>query len=200
MNQVNATPFKETELFFRQWLRSPKSMGSIIPSSRALGRAVANQVSWQPGQVVVELGAGTGAISQELIESGLAPEAMMMIELDRSLFEYLRERFPKVRVVNGDATRLVDILRQQGVDQVGTVISGLPMVNMPVAFQRAIVEQGLAAIAPGGCMLQYSYSPLSPIPARKLGVEAKLVKFVLRNFPPATVWRYRRRDVAGAAG
>jgi len=200
MNQVNATPFKETELFFRQWLRSPKSMGSIIPSSRALGRAVASQVAWQPGQVVVELGAGTGAISQELIESGLAPEAMMMIELDRSLFEYLRERFPKVRVVNGDATRLVDILRQQGVEEVGTVISGLPMVNMPQAFQRAIVEQGLAAIAPGGCMLQYSYSPISPIPHKKLGVEAKLVKFVLRNFPPAAVWRYRRHGASGSAG
>jgi phosphatidylethanolamine/phosphatidyl-N-methylethanolamine N-methyltransferase len=200
MNQVNATQFKEAELFFRQWLRSPKSMGSIIPSSRALGRAVASQVAWDEGQVVVELGAGTGAISQALIESGLPPEAMMMIELDRSLFEYLRERFPKVRVVNGDATRLVDILRQQGVEEVGTVISGLPMVNMPLTFQRAIVEQGLAAIAPGGCMLQYSYSPISPIPAKKLGVEAKLVKFVLRNVPPATLWRYRRRGVPGSAG
>src|ERR671910_1128831 len=98
---------KEGELFFRQWLRSPKSMGSIIPSSRALARAVAAQVAWQPGQVVVELGAGTGAISQALTDSGLPPEALMMIELDRSLFEYLRERFPQVRVVNGDATRLV---------------------------------------------------------------------------------------------
>ena len=50
----------------------------------------------------------------------------MMIELDRPLFEYLRERFPQMRVINGDATRLVDILRQQGVDEVGTVISGMP--------------------------------------------------------------------------
>jgi phosphatidylethanolamine/phosphatidyl-N-methylethanolamine N-methyltransferase len=197
MNQVNVTQGKETELFFRQWLRSPKSMGSVIPSSRALARAVANQVVWQPGQVVVELGAGTGAISRALTDSGLPPEAMMMIELDRSLFEYLHERFPQMRVVNGDATRLVDILRQQGVGEVGTVISGLPMVNMPLAFQRAIVDQGLAAIAPGGCMLQYSYSPIAPIPAKKLGVDVKLVKFVLRNFPPATVWRYRRAD-AGA--
>jgi phosphatidylethanolamine/phosphatidyl-N-methylethanolamine N-methyltransferase len=157
---------------------------------------VAGQVVWRPGQVVVELGAGTGAISQALIASGLPPEAMMMIELDRSLFEYLRERFPAVRVVNGDATRLVDILRQQGIGEVGTVISGLPMVNMPLAFRRAIVEQGLAAVAPGGCMLQYSYSPISPVPAKKLGVEAKLVRFVLRNVPPATVWRYRRLDAA----
>jgi phosphatidylethanolamine/phosphatidyl-N-methylethanolamine N-methyltransferase len=198
MSQVNVTQTKETELFFRQWLRSPKSMGAVIPSSRALARAVTREVAWRPGQVVVELGAGTGAISQGLMDSGLPPEALMMIELDRPLYEYLRERFPAVRVINGDATRLVDILRQQGVEQVGTVISGIPMVTMPLGFQRAIVEQSFAALGPEGCLLQYSYSPVVPIPAKKLGVEARLVKVVMRNLPPATVWRFRPRRANGA--
>jgi phosphatidylethanolamine/phosphatidyl-N-methylethanolamine N-methyltransferase len=193
MTQVNVGQPKETELFFRQWLRSPKSMGAVIPSSRALARAVSREIVWRPGQVIVELGAGTGAISQGLMDSGLPPEALMMIELDRPLFEYLRERFPAVRVINGDATRLVDILRQQGIGEVGTVISGIPMVTMPLAFQRAIIEQSFAALGPEGCLLQYSYSPIAPIPARKLGVEARLVRFVVRNLPPATVWRFRPR-------
>jgi phosphatidylethanolamine/phosphatidyl-N-methylethanolamine N-methyltransferase len=198
MSQVNVGQTKETELFFRQWLRSPKSMGAVIPSSRALARAVSREIAWRPGQVIVELGAGTGAISQGLIESGLPPEALMMIELDRPLFEYLRERFPKVRVINGDATRLVDILRQQGVAEVGTVISGIPMVTMPIGFQRAIIEQSFAALGPGGCLLQYSYSPVVPIRAKKLGVDARLVKFVVRNLPPATVWRFRPLGAKGA--
>ena len=73
------------------------------------------------------------------------------------------------------------------------MISGLPMVNMPLGFQRAIIEQSFAALGPGGCLLQYSYSPIVPIPAKKLGVEARLVKFVVRNLPPATVWRFRPR-------
>ena len=152
-------------------------------------------VRWRPGQTVIELGAGTGAISQGLIDSGLPPDALMMIELDRPLFAYLRRRFPAVRVVNGDATRLVDIVRQR-VTQVGTVISGLPMVTMPLAFQRAIIEQSFEVLGTDGCLLQYSYSPVSPIPARKLGVEAKLVKFVMRNVPPATVWRFQPRRMA----
>lgn len=195
MNQV--TQVKEAELFFRQWLRSPKSMGSVIPSSKALARAVTDQIVWEPGQTIVELGAGTGAISQGLLDSGLPPEAMMMVELDRPLFEYLRDRFPAVRVINGDATRLVDILRQQGVEQVSTVISGLPMVNMPIEFQRSIVEQSFAALRPEGCLLQYSYSPVTPIRAKQLEVEAKLVRFVIRNLPPATVWRFRRLPSSG---
>jgi phosphatidylethanolamine/phosphatidyl-N-methylethanolamine N-methyltransferase len=201
MNHLHAGQTNETELFFRQWLRSPKSMGSVIPSSRVLARAVTEAVQWRPGQHIIELGAGTGAISQGLIASGLPPEALMMIELDRPLFQYLRGRFPAVNVVNGDATRLVDIVRRQGITEVGTVISGLPMVTMPLAFQRAIISQSLDVLGADGCLLQYSYSPVSPIPARRLGVDAQLVKFVVRNVPPATVWRFRRRRSAerGAA-
>jgi phosphatidylethanolamine/phosphatidyl-N-methylethanolamine N-methyltransferase len=148
MNHPQVSPTKETELFFRQWLRSPKSMGAVIPSSRVLARAVTEAVSWAPGEHVIELGAGTGAISQGLIDAGLPPDALMMIELDRQLFDYLRTRFPAVRVVNGDATRLVDIVRQLGITRVSTIISGLPMVTMPLAFQRAIIEQSFEVLGP----------------------------------------------------
>jgi phosphatidylethanolamine/phosphatidyl-N-methylethanolamine N-methyltransferase len=189
MSQV--TDVKETELFFRQWLRSPKSMGSIIPSSMALARAVTGAVVWEPGQTVVELGAGTGAISEGLLEKGIPPDALMMIELDESLYDYLRNRYPGVRVVHGDATKLADIVAEQAIDHVSTVVSGLPMVNMPFDFQKAIVEQSFKSMKPDGALLQYSYSPIRPIPAKKLGVKAELVKFVIRNVPPATVWRFR---------
>jgi len=185
---------KATELFFRQWLRSPKSMGSIIPSSMALARAVTSAVAWQPGQTVVELGAGTGAISQGLLEKGMPSEALMMIELDEQLYDYLRNRFPGVRVVHGDATKLSEIVAEQDIDPVSTVVSGLPMVNMPFDFQRAIVQESFKSLQPGGALLQYSYSPLSPIPVKKLGVKAELVRFVLRNVPPATVWRFQPLD------
>lgn len=196
MSQVQGV--KETELFFRQWLRSPKSMGSIIPSSMALARAVTNAVAWEPGQTVVELGSGTGAISQGLLERGIPSEALMMIELDEQLYDYLRNRFPGVRVVHGDATKLADIVADQGIDPVSTVVSGLPMVNMPFDFQKAIISESFKSLKPGGFMLQYSYSPLSPIPAKKLGVKAEIVRFVLRNVPPATVWRFRPQE--GSAG
>jgi len=188
MSQI--TDVKESELFFRQWLRSPKSMGSILPSSMSLARAVAAAVAWEPGQTVIELGAGTGAISQGLLERGIPSESIMMIELDESLYGYLRHRFPGVRVVHGDATRLSDIVAEQKIDHVSTVVSGLPMVNMPFDFQNAIVTESLKAMQPDGFMLQYSYSPIRPIPAKRLGVKAEIVRFVLLNVPPATVWRF----------
>jgi phosphatidylethanolamine/phosphatidyl-N-methylethanolamine N-methyltransferase len=184
---------KEGELFFRQWLRSPKSMGSVIPSSRALARAVAAEVAWQPGQYVVELGGGTGAISQGLIERGIPRDRLIVVELDGALYGYLKERLTGCRVIQGDATRLDEILARLEVGEVGTVISGLPMVGMPFEFQRAIIDQGFKVMKPGSFMLQYSYSPIAPIPAKKLGIKAKIARYVLWNFPPAAVWRYTKQ-------
>jgi len=183
---------KESELFFRQWLRSPRSMGSIKPSSPALARAIAEAVIWQPGRYVVELGGGTGAITQGLIERGIPRDRIVVVELDRELAAFLGRRLPGCVVVQGDATKLDRILAELGVEDVATVVSGLPMVRMPFEFQKAIVEQGLGALREPGTMLQYSYSPVPPIPARRLGIRAELVRYVLRNLPPATVWRYRR--------
>lgn len=190
MEQARAV--KENELFFRQWLRSPKSMGSIIPSSRALARAVARETAWQPGFFVVELGGGTGAITHGLIAAGIPREKLVVIELDRALYEYLRDRLKGVHVVQGDATRLGEILERLGVSEVSTVISGLPMVGMPVDFKRTIIEQSFAALRGQGYMLQYSYSPICPVPARALGIRARLVRPVPWNMPPAYIWRYDR--------
>lgn len=184
---------KEGELFFRQWLRSPKSMGSVIPSSRALARAIAAEVAWRPGQCVVELGGGTGAISQGLIERGIPRDHLIVIELDTALHAYLKDRLEGCLVIQGDATRLGEILARHGIGEIGTVISGLPMVGMPFEFQRGVIEQGFKVMKPGGFMLQYSYSPVPPVPAGKLGIDARIARYVLRNFPPAAVWRYTRK-------
>lgn len=190
MAQTNSG--EEAELFFRQWLRSPKSMGSVIPSSRFLARALAAEVAWQESQFVVELGGGTGAITQGLIERGIPRDRLVVIELDGQLHGYLKERLSGCMVIQGDATRLQEILARYGIDDVGTVVSGLPMVGMPFEFQWAVIDQGFQVVRPGGHMLQYSYSPVSPVPARRLNIEARLARFVPLNVPPAFVWRYTR--------
>lgn len=182
---------KEGEVFFRRWLSSPKSMGSIWPSSQALARSVAACVAYEPGDTVVELGGGTGAITEGLIAQGIPRSAIMVIELDGKLSTFLERRLPGCNVVRGDATRLREILAQRGIERVSTVISGLPMVGMPIEYQRAIVHQALALIRSGGTVLQYSYSPIPPVPTKQLGIEARIAAYVLWNLPPAAVWRYR---------
>jgi phosphatidylethanolamine/phosphatidyl-N-methylethanolamine N-methyltransferase len=181
----------ETELFFKRWLNRPKGMGSVVPSSRMLARAIASAAACREGEVGVELGAGTGAITRGLMER-LPPDSLVMVELDPSLVSFLRQRFPEARVLQGDASQLASLLAAEGIERVRTVVSGLPMVNMPLEFQRAVLDQSFAVLPEDGFVLQYSYSPIAPIPVARLGLEAELVRYVLRNIPPATVWRFTR--------
>jgi len=192
MSQSNTVT--ENEVFFKHWLRSPKSMGSIIPSSMWLARAIAAEVAWQPGSHVIELGGGTGAITQGLLERGIPASNLVVVELETNLHTYLAGRYPDVTVVQGDATRLSEIVARLPIDRVSTVISGLPMVRMPIAFKRAIVDQSFSVMPEGHFMLQYTYSPLAPVPVKELNLEAELARYVIRNFPPAAVWRYRRKS------
>lgn len=191
MQETRAWKLKEGELFFRQWLRSPKSMGSVIPSSQALARAIASAAVYTGNDMIIELGGGTGAITQGLIDVGIPRDRIVVIELDGSMAEFLRARLPGCRVIQGDATRLDELLALEGVTSVGTVVSGLPMVGMPFEFQQAIIRQGMRVLRKGGTMLQYSYSPISPVPTKKLGIKAQMMKYVFWNFPPAVVWRYQ---------
>jgi phosphatidylethanolamine/phosphatidyl-N-methylethanolamine N-methyltransferase len=141
-----------------------------------------------------------GAITNGLLEAGIPPEALVVIELDPPLYRYLRDRFPRVRVVQGDATRLGEILSGLGVREVGTVVSGLPMIQMPLDFQRAIMEESFRVLPPDGFVVQYSFSPLVPIPAERLNIEAKRVKVIVRNLPPAFLWRFRPRRERAVGG
>lgn len=183
---------KENELFFRHWLRKPKEMGSIMPSSPFLARAMADVVAARTRPTLIELGGGTGPITHGLLRAGVPADKLVVIELEPHLHDYMRRRFPNVRVILGDATRLTDILQEHGIDDVGAVVSGIPMVNMPQDFQRAIVSQAFNVLPEDGFLVQYSYSPVAPIKHKLLGLEAKRMKYVLRNIPPASVWRFTR--------
>lgn len=187
-----AQALKESEVFFKEWLRSPKAMGSIIPSSAVLAKAIALEVARRDDEYVVELGGGTGSISQGLLDAGIPRDKLVIIEYADDLYNYLKSNFPGCRVIQADATKLADVLKSEKINKVGTVISGLPMVGMPDDFRQAIVNSGFASMPKGGFMLQYSYSPLCPVPAKELNIRAKLVRYVVRNVPPAAVWKYER--------
>ncbi|MFL1463009.1 class I SAM-dependent methyltransferase [Roseococcus sp. DSY-14] len=176
-------------LFLRRWARDPLQMGSIIPSSPALGRRVARASDWSGDGCVVELGAGTGAISRALLGAGLPPERLCLVEIVPEMAEHLRAALPGVEVVTGDAFALPDILPRRLRGRVRTVICGIPLVLLPLERQRAFAAAAEGA-APGRGFLLYTYCATSPLRHRALGLAARREAFTLLNFPPASVWRY----------
>jgi phosphatidylethanolamine/phosphatidyl-N-methylethanolamine N-methyltransferase len=176
-------------LFFRRWLSNPLQMGSVVPSSPALCRRVAKHAQCAPDEIVVELGAGTGVISRALLEHGLAPRQLVLVEIVPEMSDHLRDALPGVQVITGDARALPDLLEGNGA-KVGAVICGVPLVLLPFAEQQRFVA-AFRAVAPECGFLHYSYCATSPISARRLGLEARRLAWTPLNFPPASVWHYR---------
>jgi len=181
---------KNTALFLKRWLANPLQMGSVIPSSPALCRKVAALVQRKPDEVVVELGAGTGVISRALLDAGVPAERLVVVEIVPDMAAHLRGVLPGVNVIQGDAFELPEALPQWMHGKVGTAICGIPLVMLPRAQQQRFVD-AVEAVAPGKGFLLYTYCITSPLPFRKLGLEAKREAWTPLNVPPASVWHYR---------
>jgi phosphatidylethanolamine/phosphatidyl-N-methylethanolamine N-methyltransferase len=177
-------------LFFRRWLANPLQMGSIVPSSPALGRRIAALVERGPEEVVVELGAGTGAVTRALLAGGVPPERLVVVEIVPEMARHLARELPGVTVLEGDAFALAETLPAPLHGRVGTAICGIPLVLLPLERQRAFVA-AVEAVAPGRGFLLYTYCVTSPLPCKALGLTARREAWTPLNFPPASVWRYR---------
>lgn len=176
-------------LFLRRWLANPLQMGSVVPSSAALCRRIAAQVRLAPGECVLELGAGTGVVSQALLAQGLAPGRLTVLEIVPAMAEHLRATLRGVEVIAGDARELPALLPPSRHGRIGTVICGIPLVLLRLAEQRRFTA-AMEAVAPGRGFLHYSYCATSPLPHRKLGLAARREAWTPLNLPPASVWRY----------
>ncbi len=185
-------------VFLGRWLKAPHRIGAIAPSSRYLARAMARQIEPRQTRLVVELGGGTGSITRALLASGLPPEKLLVVERDERLHRLLAERFPELRVVAGDAAQLTTLLRPLGVTSVSAIVSSLPLLSMPKRLRQRIVEQCFALLGARGSLVQFTYGLASPLPERDYAVSGRIAARVWRNFPPACVWRFERRDAAMA--
>jgi len=183
---------RATNLFFRRWLQNPLQMGSIIPSSPVLGKLIAKHIDKGSDAAVLELGAGTGAVTHSLIRFGIAPKRIVLVEIVPEMAEHLELTFPETKVLQADAFNLpADKLNHIAAD-IGTVICGIPLVLLPEKKQRQFIDQ-VEVVAPGKGFLLYTYCITSPLPYRTLKLEAERLAWTPLNFPPASVWHYRPR-------
>lgn len=177
--------------FLRRVILRPRAIGAIAPSSPQLARKIAQLIdpAW-PG-AVLELGPGTGVVTEALIARGVSRDRLIAIEADPDLARLMRERFPRIRVVEGDAFDLDRTLPTSGSGPLSAAVSGLPLLNFPPARRRALIASVLARIPTGGPFVQFSYGFTAPVPAdRELSVHQAARVFA--NLPPARVWVYRR--------
>jgi phosphatidylethanolamine/phosphatidyl-N-methylethanolamine N-methyltransferase len=178
--------------FLRSWIEKPLHMGAVMPSGRPLARTMAQYVDVACEGAVVELGPGTGAITSALIEHGVDQKRLVLVEYNPGFCALLRDRYPHARVVQADAYRLRDSLRNVLSAPASAVVSGLPLVTKPMLTRLKLIRDAFAALAPGAPFVQFTYSVVPPIPKSLPGVSTEASERIWMNLPPARVWVYRR--------
>lgn len=183
--------------FLGQWVRDPVKMASVTPSGRQLARLMVEQLPAGATRVA-ELGAGTGVFTRALLDAGIKPSQLLVVEINPRLAQFLRERFEGVTIACADARHLDTLVGEQGEAADGkldAVVSGLGMLSMSSELRCEIMRAAFAALGERGRFIQFTYGPVSPVRRRErdaLGVRVRRAGFAVRNLPPANVYVYER--------
>lgn len=200
MTQPQSSPSasgSQAWLFFRQWLKNPLSIAALAPSGTQLAGRMTAELPLDAKRVI-ELGAGTGVFTRAMLDSGIAPEHLLVVELNEELYEHLRVQFPDARVVCGNACELTNIVAEKefaNAGEVDAIISGLGLLNMSRELQRSIMRSAFDVLRPGGSFIQFTYSPKPPLARElidELGLSVRRGGFAWCNIPPASVFVFSR--------
>jgi phosphatidylethanolamine/phosphatidyl-N-methylethanolamine N-methyltransferase len=182
-------------LFWQQTLKNPLQVCSLFPSSPFVGRAMTKVLKDRVDSHVIELGAGTGAITKQLLRNGVEPRKLTLIEIDGQLGGHLRRRFPDVDVVIGSAQDLAKLWKERNGGGVGAIVSTLPMRVFSKKLIYHVMRNSLQVLEDGGMFVQFTYRQNSPVPPRvvkALRLKAWRYTRVWLNLPPAAIWVYER--------
>jgi phosphatidylethanolamine/phosphatidyl-N-methylethanolamine N-methyltransferase len=179
-------------VFFALWLQKPLRIAAANPSGARLADAVARCIDLARSGPVLELGAGTGSLTQGLVRAGCPPERIIALEREPALVAVLRRQFPAITVIAGDATRIGEYLARS-VERLAGVVSSLPIKWFPAAAQHAVVRPCLDMLGPDGRFVQLTNAFLSPLPVDRLGITGHEVARVWLNLLPTQILVYSDR-------
>ncbi|CCW19427.1 phospholipid N-methyltransferase protein [Sphingobium indicum BiD32] len=180
--------------FLAAWVQKPRQTASVVPSSRYLARLMVAQIDPADGRVL-ELGGGTGVFTRAILGTGLPPEKLEVVEINPAFARGLRRHFPHVSVLETPA-QIVSTAAAGEPGSYQTVVSGLPLLAMDRHVHLDILSESFRMLQPGGSFVQFTYSMRPPVSREVIdALELDVVRVgqTVRNFPPATVFRFTRR-------
>jgi phosphatidylethanolamine/phosphatidyl-N-methylethanolamine N-methyltransferase len=178
--------------FIRSWLERPLSTGAVTPSGKVLARTMARYVDPAIAGPVVELGPGTGPVTEALIDQGIDPERLVLVEFNPAFCQILRKRYPAATVVQGDAYAVRELLGGLLQQPASAIVSGLPLFSKPMRMRVRLLRDVLELMRPAAPFVQFTYAVVPPIPKRVAGVRTESSERIWKNVPPARVWVYRK--------
>src|SRR5262245_51469709 len=195
--QKNGIRLDDEVRFIRSWIEKPLTTGAVTPSGRVLARTMAAYVDPSVPGPIIELGPGTGPVTEALVAQGIDPSRLVLVEFDPTFCRLLRTRYPQATVVQGDAYGLKRLLGGLMQQPAAAVVSGLPLFNKPLRMRLRLLFEAFGLMSPGAPFVQFTYNAVSPIPKRLDRVRAEASERIWMNIPPARVWGIGGVDADG---
>jgi phospholipid N-methyltransferase len=185
--------FSDAVTFFREFVRHPRQLGSVIPSSRFLKRRIVETANVADARLIVELGPGNGGTTLAILAAMGAESTLLSIELNQGLFELAR-RIGDERYIahHGDARALADILATYNLSRPDVVISGIPFSTMDAGIGTAILQSIHQQLAPGGRFVAYQVSGQVDRLNTFYRADQRTRQTEWLNIPPLRVWCWTR--------
>jgi phospholipid N-methyltransferase len=181
--------------FFQAFLKSPRVVASVIPSSPVAVRRAVRAIDPAQARVVVELGAGTGCMTRALLDALPTSSRLIVIERTAEFIPTLTAiRDERLEVVHGCASNIGAEVRRLGYEAADAVISGIPFSTLPQALASRIAAEIHAVLAPGGRFVAYQFNKRVADYARPL-MGLPEVEFVFRNVPPVRLFTWRKANL-----
>ena len=163
-----------------------------MPTGSALAKSMASYVNAKSPSPVLELGPGTGTITEAILETGLPPKQLTALEFSKEFVASLKTQFPSINLVQGDAFDLESVFPLETTIKFSAVISALPLLNFETNLRENLIKDMLERMEPGAPFVQFSYGAVSPLPKNDELYSTKADDWIVKNIPPARVWVYRR--------
>ncbi|WP_245413516.1 class I SAM-dependent methyltransferase [Mangrovicella endophytica] len=183
-------PSNDWARFLATWVRHPLKLGAVAPSSRSYCATMVSAATTELDGPILELGPGLGVVTRALLEAGVAPERITSIEYDKNFARTLKNRYPRVNVIQGDGFDLDTTLGDQRDTRFAAILLAIPTLSFPQEKRQSIMADYISRLLPGGNLTQLSYSPTPPIKPVPGAFGVTSSRIVWDNIPPARVWIY----------
>jgi phosphatidylethanolamine/phosphatidyl-N-methylethanolamine N-methyltransferase len=178
--------------FLRSWIERPLVTGAVTPSGKLLAKTMAAFVDPRLPGPIVELGPGTGPVTDALVARGIEQERLVLVEFNPDFCRLLKARFPRATIIQGDAYDMRTTVSELVETPAVATISSLPLFTKPVEQRLALLRAAHDLSHPGAPFVQFTYAVVPPIPKHPSEYTATPSQRIWLNLPPARVWVYRR--------
>lgn len=184
---------KNIGLFLKALWQQPRRMGAVAPSSPYLAEAMVKPINGNSADYVIEIGAGTGAITGALLQHGVSIEKLIVVESSEELSQHLIETYPGLKVLTGNATNLLELLPAE-IKPIQAIVSSLPLRSMEPEEVDKVLHVIHKLLPFDGKFIQFTYNLRGNNTALMKKFKLIYKKYVWLNLPPACVLVFKPRD------